>query len=214
MLTLDFTHKGIRVCIWEVKESLNDLYGIAGLTAEDAHDVETRFRAPSRRTEWVATRALLRTVLRRPPAISHKSNGAPFLPDTPGTSISISHTRGFVAVALSERSSVGIDIELLGNQVPRVRDKILTNGETADSTELLHAIWSLKESTYKCLSDDSIEMLRDIKVQCLPADEKGGTAAISVPTSLGKRISDASYWLSDRYVLALVSTDKVTDNGL
>lgn len=43
--------------------------------------------------------------------VQHDADGAPFLPDHPNLNISISHCRKAVAVAVSSRGRVGIDVE-------------------------------------------------------------------------------------------------------
>ena len=61
-------------------------------------------------------RALAYDVLRRlldgeSPRLEHDGKGAPYLPDYPGLSVSISHCRTAVAVAVSTEGRVGVDVE-------------------------------------------------------------------------------------------------------
>ena len=87
-----------------------------------------RFRLQGDRVAYVAAHALLRCTLSRtsglPPAsliFRRDKMGKPFLtlPECSGIDVSISHTAGMVAVALSEAGKVGVDVEaIVQNNIP------------------------------------------------------------------------------------------------
>ena len=89
--------------------------------------------------------------LPEPPRVEKDARGKPFLPDFPGIQISISHTRGAVAVALSERPA-GVDVEpasrTLHDWVPA---RFFTGAERslADCPEEVIAVWTRKEALLK-----------------------------------------------------------------
>ena len=73
-----------------------------------------RFTAAHRRLEWLAVRVLLYTLSGEEKEIAYHPSGKPYLADD-SASISISHTKGYVAVALGlPGREVGVDIEQYG----------------------------------------------------------------------------------------------------
>ena len=126
---------------------------------------------------------LLYTVLDRQVHISYNEQGAPLLPDYEGLHISISHTKGYVAIALSETAVVGIDVEQIerldtSNQfndketVPRVekvRSRFMRNDEYAETIVGMLLHWSAKETVFKVLGREGVDFQDEMKVQ--PFDE-------------------------------------------
>jgi len=115
--------------------------------------------------EILAVRCLLRDMLGEELHICYTAEGAPYLDAIPQgydsvPHLSISHTRGYMAVALNEQRPIGIDIELRGNRVQRVVSHFLQPIEletlhagVGEEQYLLalHLAWSAKEAAYKVL---------------------------------------------------------------
>ena len=81
-----------------------------------------QFRQEKDRYAYAAAHALLRTALSRtlelPPAsliIDHDAMGKPFLnmPGCQNMAVTLSHTSGMVAVALSQAGNIGVDVEAI-----------------------------------------------------------------------------------------------------
>ena len=95
--------------IWKTEESTEEL--LALLPDPERYEQQlTRFSSPHRKLEWLSVRVLLYQLLGEEKIIEYAPSGKPRLADS-SYFISISHTRGYVAVILSPRSEVGIDIE-------------------------------------------------------------------------------------------------------
>ncbi len=104
------------------------------------------------------SRLLLRHALEerglRPMELLHDDRGRPYLPD--GPCVSVSHTAGAAAVALSGRP-VGVDVERLRTVRQGLDRRIMGRREyewycaRGRRTEDLLTLWTLKESYYKCL---------------------------------------------------------------
>lgn len=95
--------------IWKVTESFTELRD--QLSAVLPYDEELQaMKSASRRMEYVAVRVLLKTLLGKEYSILHYPSGKPFL-ENETLRISISHTKGYVAVGVHARQEVGIDIE-------------------------------------------------------------------------------------------------------
>ena len=146
MIYYDKQTEGIRVVVWHVTEEYEELLSMLPDADSVQNEAEQQFSSEFRRVEWTAVRVLLYTVLDRQVHISYNEQGAPMLPDYEGLHISISHTKGYVAIALSETVAVGIDVEqierLNSNQfddkekVPRVekvRSRFMRDDEYAET---------------------------------------------------------------------------------
>lgn len=95
-----YTESSYKWGIWKASESLEEL--LALLPHKEKYEEGIgKFTAVSRKLEWLAVRVLLYTMLGEEKEIHYYSNGGPYLADG-SFSISISHTKGYVAVLLSE----------------------------------------------------------------------------------------------------------------
>ena len=94
-----YTESSYKWGIWKASESLEEL--LALLPHKEKYEEGIgKFTAVSRKLEWLAVRVLLYTMLGEEKEIHYYSNGGPYLADG-SFSISISHTKGYVAVLLS-----------------------------------------------------------------------------------------------------------------
>lgn len=127
-----------------------------------------RFAAPHRRAEWLSVRVLLYHLLKEEKEICYLPSGKPRLADD-SYHISISHTRGYVAVILGH-TPVGIDIEQYGTRVRRVAGRFMRSDEQAlpyrgDDTWSLLLHWSAKEVMFKCLDAVEVDFCRDLQIE-------------------------------------------------
>jgi len=183
MIYYDKQTDGIRVVVWHVTEEYEELLSMLPDADSVQNEAEQQFSSEFRRVEWTAVRVLLYTVLDRQVHISYNEQGAPLLPDYEGLHISISHTKGYVAIALSETAEVGIDVEQIerldtSNQfndkekVPRVekvRSRFMRNDEYAETIVGMLLHWSAKETVFKVLGREGVDFQDEMKVQ--PFDE-------------------------------------------
>lgn len=102
-----------------------------------------------------------------PPELAHHPSGAPFLPQHPEISISISHAVGVVAVLLASNIyRLGVDVEQRRPQLLRVQAKYLHGDELPmllpcipDELTALTLLWSAKEALFKLLQPPSQSLL-------------------------------------------------------
>ena len=89
------------------------------------------------------------------PRLEHDDKGAPYLPDYPGLSVSISHCRAAVAVAVSSEGRVGIDVECRRRIGDGLMERVCSAGEQAavraaeDPTMAFLQLWTRKEAVLK-----------------------------------------------------------------
>jgi phosphopantetheinyl transferase len=102
-----------------------------------------------------AARRLLCRLVGDSVTIDHDSQGAPYVPKQPELHISISHCRTAVAAAVSNKYSVGIDIESRRKVSLSLMERVCTGEELAaihsssDPTMTFLQFWTRKEAVLK-----------------------------------------------------------------
>ena len=86
--------------------------------------------------------------------IGHEPSGKPTLP---GWNISISHTKGYAALILSQTEPVAVDIEQRSDRVGRIASRFIRPDEEADTLERMLTVWSAKETLYKLHSEENLQ---------------------------------------------------------
>lgn len=117
-------------------------------------------RTAVRAQEREAIRRLLSELLQveTPPERAHRADGSPYLPDYPGYALSLSHTRGQVALLLAPATRrVGVDIERYRDQLLTVAPRyiapeeweLVTSSPAYPEETLRTLLWTAKETAYK-----------------------------------------------------------------
>ncbi len=164
------SEQGWRIAVWHVTESLDELLDLLpdDLTVKNA--AKEQFKSESRILEWTAVRVLLYDMLDRQVDILYDDDGAPYLPDYEKMDISISHTRGYVAVGLAEKGEIGIDVETVAHRIEKVKSRFLREDEEANSLNKLLLHWSAKETAFKMMHRRKVDFIKHLKVH--PFDER------------------------------------------
>jgi phosphopantetheinyl transferase len=146
--------------------------------------------------------------------ISYQKNGAPFLPDS-AYGISISHTRGFAAVLLSENPRPGIDIEYHSERAWKLRERYMHEDElafirssgnykfpTAKSTEIATLCWCAKETAYKALGETAVDFSEHF---CIEPFEplKEGVLLLHERRTEQKRRFSITYRITEDFILTM-----------
>ena len=154
--------------VWKMDESVDTLLDL--LPERDYYEREVqRFVASHRRLEWLSVRALLFRLLGEHKEVCYQPSGKPYLADY-SYFISISHTKGYVSVILSDKVPVGIDIEQYGQRVHRVAHKYMREDESVrlykeDATWSLLLHWSAKEVMFKCMDTDGVDFRQHLHIE-------------------------------------------------
>lgn len=152
------TFEGGGIAIWHITESPDTLYAQLATTKYDAQ--LTGKSNDARRAEWLAVRLLVKELFGPDAEVAYHPTGRPYLKGA-DTHISISHTRGYAAVAYSTAGPIGIDIERISDRVERIAHRFTSVDEAAyidrheqSERQQYHLInWSAKETLYKLLDD-------------------------------------------------------------
>jgi phosphopantetheinyl transferase len=152
------TFEGGGIAIWHITETSDVLYALLGTQRYDAQLLEKKNE--SRRAEWLAVRLLVKELFGVECEVAYHPTGRPYLKNGIAH-ISISHTKGFAAVAYHHEAPLGMDIECLSSRVERIALRFTTQTEASyidvcdeDARQMYHLInWSAKETLYKLLDD-------------------------------------------------------------
>lgn len=162
-------HPSLLLGIWKIEETEAEF-----LTLLNQHEAYLRFankcKAEARKKEWLATRILLKELFGEELTLAHHPDGAPYLPDRPEISVSISHTKGYVAVYCRVGDPVGIDIEYCANRILKIKHKFMSEKELAmivpeNETEHLLICWCAKETLFKLIRQEEVDFREHLHVK-------------------------------------------------
>lgn len=162
--------------IWKMDEPIGTLLELLPQRAYYEREIE-RFTAPHRKLEWLSVRTLLFQLLGEHKEVCYEPSGKPYLIDR-SSFISISHTKGYVAVILSNDYVVGIDIEQYSQRVHKVAHKYMRLDEPVspyqeDTTWSLLLHWSAKEVMFKCMDTAEIDFRQHFQIESFLPQEQG-----------------------------------------
>lgn len=157
-------------------ESFSELAALCGDDSLVAYALEN-FGSEKRRCEWLAARILIRKILGYRAEVRYSPEGRPMLADG-SRFLSISHTADYVAVALHDKCSVGVDVEAVGSKVQRLYKRFMGADEIASidrSNETLSMLlhWSAKESFYKIVGNRGGSYAANFSVSPFTVGESG-----------------------------------------
>lgn len=159
--------------IWQITEPADALLDL--LDKNEADLLRSMNLAESRLLEKAAIRVLLAQLAGNEAKIAYRDNGKPYL-ESHSLGISISHTKGYAAILLADSNHLGIDIEYVSDRVNRIRSRFISNEEYINQQdETMHLLlhWSAKETMYKALSMDKIDLKNDFRISRFEPAESG-----------------------------------------
>lgn len=154
------------VAIWQITESADELYALLATDKYDNQLAEKHHE--TRRAEWLAVRVLVKELFGAESEVAYHPTGRPFLKGS-DMSISISHTKGFAAIAY-HHGAIGMDIEYISPRVERIADRFTSAEEAAyidahagNERQMFHLInWSAKETLYKLMGSSSMADFKEV----------------------------------------------------
>ena len=155
------------IAVWKITESIEELCQLLPNGKNDLDIVQQKFKSEVRQKEWLAVRILCHSLLSEPFEIQYQESGKPYLKGT-NLHISISHTKGYAALALS-KTPIGIDIETWSSKAMKLKSKFLQESEmqlylTNKPEDDAVVLWSAKESVYKIQEHQSPNLKDDILI--------------------------------------------------
>lgn len=149
--------------------------------------------------------------------INHLANGRPVIN---GFNISISHTKGFVAVIVSKERNVSVDIEYISTRVCKIASRFMREDElvcmddkllSSFGSDVLNIVdgrvvnlllhWCAKETLYKFYSDEKLTFLK-MKVKDFVSYSKNGN--FKCANLINNEIRTICYVVNDDFVLTYI----------
>jgi phosphopantetheinyl transferase len=162
--------------IWKIDEDEAQLLKLSGMVESPARINLVR------RQEYLAVRAMASTMGIKPEAIAYLPSGKPYLTGNSLT-ISISHTKKYVAVLLSSHAFVGVDIEHRSERIHKVRHKFMHSDEENNLRQINNPIsetdglllhWCAKESLFKAVPEEGVDFAQELRISDLSYLESSG----------------------------------------
>ncbi len=194
------TGNGTYLGVWKLTEELDELEAMV-LLNDDEQAVYSQFRFEGRKREWLAVRALIREMRGCYTPVSYLPSGKPLID---GGFISISHTKGYVCVTLSDKPTA-VDIEYLSNRADRYFQRFVSSDELEfiDSQQFslyVLLIWSAKEMLFKLFDRQGVIFNSDLFVKSFKVEKSGDFTGGISQEGFNAEVK-MSYWVTDDFVL-------------
>lgn len=152
-----------KLYLWKITEDLEELYNEVKLKDSSISRLDG-MKSESHKKGFLAVRKLLQHIDYNDFDLYYDVHGKPNLkPQACGIKemhISISHSHGFSAIALSDKN-IGIDIEILKEKILKIAPKFMNLTHLDNLTEVekikkATVIWGIKESIFKIKNETGI----------------------------------------------------------
>jgi len=227
-MPLFYTHPSPIIGIWKIIEPWQDLLELFSDKTMYSNYI-LALKSDKRKCEWLAIRLLLRHFAGTEKLVDYKENGSPFLKNSP-YKISISHTKGYAALVLTENANPGIDIEYRSGRAWKLCSKFLN----ATELELLHnypsepalsahqsglstatlphpdiptqqsvlatICWCAKETAYKALQENEVDFIRHFHIAPFIFSNKGSIRLKETKTPK-QEVYCINYLIFDEFIM-------------
>lgn len=145
--------------IWRMDETLEELLEMSQHHYD--HEIES-ISNDVRKKERIISRFLLETLVGKKVEVKYADSGKPFCD---GVHFSISHTKNFVAVIVSNKP-VGIDIEYKSDRIFRITEKFMhpdelkTLSECSEKQKFALICWCAKETVFKIIEENGVDFAK------------------------------------------------------
>jgi len=152
--------------IWKIEEDEKQLQLLSGTIQRPGHVNQVR------RLEHLAVRAIATAMDIQSMDIAYLPSGKPYLLNNE-QSISISHTKNYVAVLLSHHQWIGVDLEHRSERIHKIRHKFMHPEEELsmrqfsnpkDETVALLLHWCAKEALFKAVPEEGVDFTQELRI--------------------------------------------------
>ena len=184
-LLLEEKKEHLTVLVWKIEEEKAWFWEqIQPFLATDDAEMLQNIQHPEKQLESIAGRYLLLWATGFRHQIIKNEIGKLIIKDK-NTHLSVSHSHGLVAAIISQRSRVGVDIQLITEKIERLAPKFMHEGEIksiSKSTiqEHLHVYWGAKEALFKAFGKPAIDWKMHLQVSPFELDYSQGKAHAKV----------------------------------
>lgn len=161
-------YEDCQLAIWEIDESYDEMVSKIHFFEGEQEKLHN-YKSEVRKLEWLSVRRLLREVKGAPTQIVYNDQRKPFLFNS-DSHISISHSKKLTAIMLSKNKRIGLDLELMSQEIDKVAHKFLNEDEyITENKELrnihLYIHWCAKEALYKLLDKQDINFRKNLTIE-------------------------------------------------
>ncbi|MEO8086752.1 MAG: 4'-phosphopantetheinyl transferase superfamily protein [Bacteroidota bacterium] len=186
-----YKENNFQSAVWKMEEDVDELLALASLSASDLAKVNS-FTHIARKKEWICIRLLLKK-LNRNFTISYQDSGKPYL-ENADAHISISHTKDFAGIILSDTCTVGIDLERIHPRIEKIAHKFVADEEEKivsgnNELEKLFVIWGVKEVLFKMHSIGELIFKEHLIVSPFEFNNSGSVKASVLKEGFQKKYS-------------------------
>ena len=196
----------ISLSIWSIEESLDFFLSNLRLTKNCEQRVD-KLKSDEMKKQFLAVRKLIQLNGISLDSLSYSSEGIPFL--NTEKNISISHTKGFSAIAISPKP-VGIDIQDFRDKILSISKKFINSNERdlidPSSIKELTLVWCIKEATYKVHRKPGLDFKDEIKIQSISNNLSHSTVEVE---KLDKKYFFESFNITESdYICSIVQSNE------
>lgn len=198
--------KDASIGVWEIKESVDELYAQLTLS-NDEERIFSSLKTATRKQHWLSYRMILPYLVSENElsAISYDVYGKPYL-NNGVRHISVSHSGKYSALIASPVHSVGVDIERIEDKIEKVSHKFLTEMELSEvgrdlSLDALYIMWAAKETLFKLHGKRDILFKDHIYIAPF-APQKEGLIYGTIKNDDGEKMYTVHYQIIDDYILS------------
>lgn len=161
-------HKNKHIAIAEISDEHEILFSkIKSDLSFNEIERYKHFKNNKRKEEWLSVRLLLKKILNYYPEIKYNKYGKPFIETD--KSISISHTKHYVSVILSNNKKTAIDIEIISDKILKTAKKFIYPNELKffseeDRVKKAYLNWCCKETLFKIKEHGGYDFKKHFKV--------------------------------------------------
>ncbi|MDC1010425.1 4'-phosphopantetheinyl transferase superfamily protein [Flavobacteriaceae bacterium] len=153
------------------------------------------------REQFLATRKVL-ALINSDYEITYNNYGKPLLNSK--YNISISHSHEIAAIAISDNSKIGLDIQLKESKIFNIQNKFLNKYEKSNigdnpTVDILTMVWTSKESIYKAIGLKGTSFSENIKIDKVVEKDETGIGYYINGTEKVK--FDLKYFYLDEYII-------------
>ena len=152
--------------IWKIDEEEELLMKQSGSNVRPSHVNQVR------RMEYLAVRAMASEMGIQGLDIAYRPSGKPYILNS-NLSISISHTKNYVAVMLSPNELIGVDLEYRSDRILKIRHKFMHPDEEDRLKQVSNAIsetvvlllhWCAKEALFKAVPEEGVDFAQELRI--------------------------------------------------
>ena len=189
-----------RIIVWEIKETFDFLKSKLDLT-DFSKKILHKKKSEIHQKQFLAVRNILKLLLIQDSDLSYGADGKPFIKSI---YISISHSKEFVAVLVSDQK-VGVDIESNSDKCFQIKQKFIgveNEFPIKIDRKIAQILWNMKESLFKMMDFKEIDFKENFIV--IPFSLNDNQTKIWFVKNELSQVYNVNYFINKNYSLAYI----------